>query len=431
MKRVVSLLLSLLLLLPVLPFSVAAAGNYTYTDSANGNTFTVGADWVQEDLSTDPMYKVKFTHIQEHGDCISYGSHDVWSQISAHEQQTVPRGSYDHTMYTHQEIADYLSVKERFVQTITIAGKTFFRAEEVKSSFIFFEVSTTHFVHIHNGWLYLYSFNGNRYNSHYSDFRKLLSSSIFPTADPIPSIETTPGTTPTETTPSVTTPVETVPSTTAPVETTPPTTAPVETTPPTTLPVETTPPTTAPVETTVPDDDIYKRAKAAYERGDYQEAQELFSQIPTYLDSSDYLRLLRIRNYGSNIGIGVVYDFEKALTNEQKQDIDAAAEKFDFADTARVLLWNVDVATYFLFDHWYTDSGLYLKWHIDKVGGFYYTRSNKLSTAISNTVSIHDGYLRVDIKTANKLVFHIALINPNTMELYCYEYDKTYTLTRR
>ena len=29
---------------------------------------------------------------------------------------------------------------------------------------------------------------------------------------------------------------------------------------------------------------------------------------------------------------------------------------FDFADTARVLLWNVNVATYFLFDEWYTND---------------------------------------------------------------------------
>lgn len=431
MKRAVSFLLSLLVLLSVLAISAAAAGNYTYTDPANGNSFTVDTEWVQQDLVSDSMYQVKFTHTQEPGYYIAYGSRDVWSQLSLQEQQATPRGSYDHTMYTPKEIADYLSVRERFVQTITIGGNTYFRAEEVGSSFIFFEVRTTHFVHIRNGWLYLYSFNGSRYDRGYSDFRKLVRSCVFPAVEPIPPAETAP----TETTPSATTPAETVPSATTPAETAPPTTAPAKTTPPTTAPIETVPPTTAPMETSPPEDDIYKRAKAAYEREDYREAQDLFSQIPTYLDSSDYLRLLRIRNYGGNIGIGAVYDFDKALTCEQKRDIDAAAKNFDFADTARVLLWNVDVATYFLFDEWYTNDHenkkdeLYIRWHTDS-GGFYYTRSNKLSTAISNTVSIHDGYLRVDITTSNKLVFHITLTSPDTMELYCYEYDKTYTLMR-
>ena len=441
MKRAVSFLLSLLMLLSVLPISAAAAGNYTYTDPANGNSFTVDTDWVQQDLVSDPMYQVKFTHTQKTGGYIAYGSRDVWSQLSLQEQQATPRGSYDHTMYTPKEIADYLSVRERFVQTITIGGNTYFRAEAVSSSFIFFEVRTTHFVHIRNGWLYLYSFNGSRYDSGYSDFRKLVSSSVFPAAEPIPSAETAStepapsATMPVGTLPSATTPAETVPPTTTPAKTTPLTTVPVETIPPTTAPIETVPPTTAPTEVTSPEDDIYKRAKAAYKREDYQEAQDLFSQIPTYLDSSDYLRLLRIRNYGGNIGIGAVYDFDKALTYEQKRDIDAAAENFDFADTARVLLWNVDVATYFLFGEWYTNDHenkkdeLYIRWHTDS-GGFYYTRSNKLSTAISNTVSIHDGYLRVDITTTNKLVFHITLTGPDTMELYCYEYDKTYTLMR-
>ena len=67
MKRAVSFLLSLLMLLSVLPISAAAAGNYTYTDPANGNSFTVDTDWVQQDLVSDPMYQVKFTHTQKTG----------------------------------------------------------------------------------------------------------------------------------------------------------------------------------------------------------------------------------------------------------------------------------------------------------------------------------------------------------------------------
>lgn len=455
MKKALSLILALILTLSVLPVSAAAKSSYTYTDPESGNSFTVDSDWIQEDLQGDPMYKVKFTHTDNDTAVIRYGSFDVWSTLSPQEQQSTPRGAYNHTMYTEQDIADLLGVKVRFVQTVSLSGRTYFRAEQAQSNFIFFKVTTTYLIHVDNGWMYIYCFSGSNYDALYYAFRKLVSGAVYPPTDPIPPAETTqpgetvpagtqpggtvpPTTQPVETTPPTTLPAETVPPTTQPVETTPPATQPVETTPPTTQPIETTPPTTQPVETTPPatqpavppEDDIYRRAKAAYEREDYQEAENLFSQIPNYLDSSDYLLLLRIRTYGSNTGIGTVYSFSKGLTDAQKKDIDRAAKNFDFADTARVLLWNVDIATYYLYDDWYTSGGLYLKWHKDSVGGYYYTRSNKLSTAISRTVSINDGYLRVDITTANTLVFHITLTGPDTMELYCYEYDKTYTLTR-
>lgn len=422
MRRIVSLILTLMILVQTLPYPADASGYYVYTDPANGNSFQVDSSWVQETIADDPMYQVKFTHSSHTDSTIRYGSQDVWSRLSIQEQNATPREAYNHTMYQPKDIAEYLGVAERFVKTVTISGNTFFLAESLRSNFIFVEIDTTHLVHIRNGWMYLYSFSGSRLDSQFKAFKKMAGKTSFPVTDPV-----SPGagsTNPTQPSPGVAPPAQTDP-------TAPSASQPIATTPPVNQPIETTPAPAATQPIAPSESDIYSRAKAAYESGDYLTANELFCQIPTYLDSADYLRLLRIRWYGGNIGIGVVYDHGKALTQEQKEDIDAAVRKFDFADTARVLMWNVDVATYILFGEWYTDNGMYLKWHIDKVGGFYYTRSNKLSTAISNTVSINDGYLRVDIETANKLVFHIRLTSPDTMELYCYQYDKVYTLTRK
>lgn len=217
------------------PVSAAEAGSYAYTDPANRNSFTVDTDWIQKEHASDPMYKVIFTHTQDPGTDTSYGSNGVWSQLSSQELRATPQIGYEHTMYTSKEITDYLSVRERFVQTVNIGRNTYFLAEVVSSSFILFEVRTTHFVHICNDWLYPYSLNGNHYDRGCSDFRKLVSSRVFPTTDPILSTETVLS----ETTPSATTPIETAPSATTPKEAAPPTATPIETVLPTTAPPET------------------------------------------------------------------------------------------------------------------------------------------------------------------------------------------------
>ena len=180
---------------------------------------------------------------------------------------------------------------------------------------------------------------------------------------------------------------------------------------------------------------IYDNAVKNYNLGKYVDAYEAFSGIPNYENSQDYMRLIRIRTYGDNIGIGCVYDYRKGLTDAEKAEIDAAARNFWFADTAEVLMCNTDVATYYLYGNWSTASNVtpysYLRWHKDSAGGYYYTRSNNVSTLVSDCVSINDGYVRISITSSNTLVFHIKLTGPNSMSLYCYEYGKCVELYRQ
>lgn len=180
---------------------------------------------------------------------------------------------------------------------------------------------------------------------------------------------------------------------------------------------------------------VYAAAVEAYESGSYAEAFRLFLTVSDYGYARDYLRLLRIRTYGGNKGIGCVYNHNLALTEAEKAEIDAAACNFWFADTAEVLLCNTDVATYYLFGDWNTAPNApaysYLRWRKDYAGGYYYTRSNNVSTLVSDCVSINDGYVRISITSSNTLVFHIQLTGPNSMSLYCYEYGKCVELFRQ
>jgi len=180
---------------------------------------------------------------------------------------------------------------------------------------------------------------------------------------------------------------------------------------------------------------LYDTAVGYYEQGRYADAYAQFQGVPNYANSQDYMRLIRIRTYGDNVGIGCVYDYRKGLTDAQKADIDAAASNFYFADTAEVLMCNTDVATYYLFGSWVTASNApqysYLKFHKDSAGGYYYTRSNNVSTLTSDCVSINDGYVHISITSCPTLVFHIKLTGPNSMSLYCYEYGKCVNLYRQ
>lgn len=175
----------------------------------------------------------------------------------------------------------------------------------------------------------------------------------------------------------------------------------------------------------------YRSAVDAYEDGYYSTAKKLFNEVDPYKDSSKYLRLIRIRNAGGNIGVGsAVYEKSLGLTKSEKKDIDEAAKDFDFADTSEVLLCNSDVACYYLVGKWNGGSKCYIHFKMNKAGGTYNIGS-KLSTNYKSTFSIDDGELRVDVIDTDKLTLHLTLISPNKMEVYTYEKGgKTYTLKR-
>lgn len=175
----------------------------------------------------------------------------------------------------------------------------------------------------------------------------------------------------------------------------------------------------------------YAEAVRLYEKGDYNPARELFESLSGYADSNKYLRLIRIRFSGGNIGVGSkVYRADCGLTESQKRDIDAAAADFYFADTAEVLVCNSDVASYFLIGEWNGGSKCYIHF-IANDYGCRYNIGSKLSTNYQDTFAINDGIVYVDVVEAWTPTLKLTLTSPDCMDVYTYEKGgKSYVLTR-
>jgi len=354
-----------------LPANAALAS--FYTDPDNGNKLLIPAGWKTEEKD-DPLVKIKFVPSSGSSPVMQYGSIDLWNTLSASAQKKIPRAEFNNDQFSKSDIADLVGAKTKQVEMVVLGSREYFRAEVTKETTIGqykFSMTATYWLIAEDGWLYLYQFGGDRNHTLYKRFETMVSRATYGGAD-FDSI------------------------------------------------------------LSGNDSEIYNSAVEAYESGDYAKANQLFVSVDPYHDSGKYLRLIRIRNAGSNIGVGSeVYVKECGLTDSDKKDIDVAAKDFYFADTAEVLLCNSDVASYYLVGKWNGGSKCYIHFKMNNYGGTYNIGS-KLSTNYKSTFSINDGELHVDVNKTNKLTLHLTLTAPDCMEVLTYEKNcKTYTLKRK
>lgn len=389
MKRFSALILVLMSLL-FIALPVSASEAFLYTEETSGCSISVPAGWKLEYEDDGVVFLPRSGESAP----MRYRFSDLWAELSQAEKKNTPRNAYSQETFTKEDAAELLDVRSSAIKKINLGGTEYYQVIAVtQKGFLFFKTKYTviSLLHVDNGYLHLYQFEGNVNHSLYSPFENMVASASY---DGTNSAE------------------ETIPETVLP---------------------ETT-------EAARTSSDIYEEAVDAYEDGYYANAKSLFESISSYADSKKYLRLIRIRNFGKNTGIGCVYNFNYALTEAEKEEIDEAAEDFYFADTAQVLLCNTDVACYYLGSHngktgdWITASNAptyaYFKLHKDSVGGYYYTRSSNLSKAVSDSVSINDGEVRISITSSNTLVFHFELTAPDCMDVYSYETRNSFFLYR-
>lgn len=363
------LLLSVMLISFTMP--VHAAVRTVYCDDASGNELSVPSGWKVEEVSTG-LFQIKF--VPASGSALmEYGSVDLWGSLNASARKNTPRSELDNGYFSKADIADIIGCTKSQVKTVTVDDKEYFQANFQKSGSsmgIRYSIDTTVWTRIDQGWIYLYYFAGSN-TALYKTFEGIIGSATY---------GSTAGDNDSD---------------------------------------------------TMDKDGIYNSAVSAYFNAEYGEAEELFTSLSSYKDSSKYLRLIRIRSAGSNIGVGsAVYQKDCGLTQRDKDDIDAAAKDFYFADTADVLLCNPDVACYYLVGKWNGGSKCYIHFKMNNYGGTYNIGS-KLSTNYQSTFSIFDGELRVDVQNTDKLTLYLTLTGPDTMEVYTYEKGcKSYTLKR-
>lgn len=192
MPRLFSVIFVIILLLTI-PFNISAfaeqgkdTNSFSYIDTDSGVTFTVPANWKQEELSKDREYiDVKFVFTEEDGYTMIYGSTDMWELMSASEKIGYTRSEFNNSIFTKSDIAEMYNTSADKINTVIYNGVQYFKSESNFSSNIFgmdITVAMTQLVCIDNGWMYMFQFSGTDAHELYSDFENLLKSVQYPTA---------------------------------------------------------------------------------------------------------------------------------------------------------------------------------------------------------------------------------------------------------
>lgn len=365
MKKLLSAILVTMCLLS-LTICANAADCFVYEDVDSGTSMTLPEGW---DLEYEENAFVKVTFLPEDDCCalMQYGSTDYWNTLDAVSKRKTPRANYDNSHFSAQDVAELVGCTAKDVKRITMAGTEYYRAsfqKAVPSGKFSTTLDMTCWVRYHNGWIHAYQYVGSEASELYDQFKHMISGAVYSTATEEKSSDT--------------------------------------------------------------QKETYESAVAAYESGDYADAQALFAAAPEYQDSSKYLRLIRIRDIGSNIDT----DGEKTvLSDEQKKDIDDAAQDFTFGDTADVLLCNSEVASYYLTGYWSGGSRCYINFKATD-SGTTYTIGSKLSQMKPGSFTVDNGILSLDDSDSPILKMHLTA--PDTMEVTTYEMEnQIFTLERK
>lgn len=190
MKRLLSIIFVVILLLTI-PFNISAfaeqgkdGNSFKYTDTDSGVTFTVPANWKQEELSKDREYiDVKFASTEEDGCIILYGSADLWAKMSAADKIGVTRSDLNNTALTQSDVAEMYGISADKVTTVTYNGTQYFKGEiNLTADLLGVDVnaSMTMLFYFDNGWMYAFQFGGTSTDKLYSDFESLLKSVQYP-----------------------------------------------------------------------------------------------------------------------------------------------------------------------------------------------------------------------------------------------------------
>lgn len=156
---------------------------------------------------------------------------------------------------------------------------------------------------------------------------------------------------------------------------------------------------------------MYAEAQKLYRKGEYAQAEVLFSCIPSHKDSQKYLTLIGVHLFPYDVSDKTLQDMIKM---------------FNFGDTSEVLLLAEDIG--FLRGKWSGDGHYFT---MNKDG---YINYNLPASSYGNYYRLEDGYILfypANDWVATKKIFHIEALSPDCIEVYCYQNGQTYTLYRQ
>ena len=165
---------------PPVPKTGEDTSSFCYYDEHSGLSFTVPANWRQEELSKErETLDAKFVSTKEAGCTITYGSTDLWESLPASDKIGSSREDFNSSMFEIADMAEMYGVSADKITTVTYNNIPYFKIEITQSSELYgadFFVTMTQIARVENGWMYIFQFGGASDHALYSEFENLLNS---------------------------------------------------------------------------------------------------------------------------------------------------------------------------------------------------------------------------------------------------------------
>jgi len=172
--------------------------------------------------------------------------------------------------------------------------------------------------------------------------------------------------------------------------------------------------------------EFYSYAVTLYRNGSISAAEPIFLKLDDYLRTSDYMLLIECTKKSK---AGTLYwsqydGREDSVTKSQLEELAVIA---DFENAGELLLTNSDTTFLFLLGEW-SGGPSYIKFYISdgkwwglwKITGFPHGHWNFRNSEFYVT----------DSKGVEKKIAHFTVIDQNTIEIYIYSLERTYSLKR-
>lgn len=168
-------------------FTLPSYAEYLYTDPLTHTTFKIPDNWVEVPLlNQETNIDVKFKSNENDKMLIMFSSFDLWEEFSKKEKLGLNREDIDNSILSKADVAEMFGTAISKVKTVTYNKKKYYQvevSEKVSQGNYNIFVYISHLIHVENGYIYTFSFNGSNDNELYIDFITLLNSINYPSSN--------------------------------------------------------------------------------------------------------------------------------------------------------------------------------------------------------------------------------------------------------
>ena len=172
--------------------------------------------------------------------------------------------------------------------------------------------------------------------------------------------------------------------------------------------------------------EFYDYAISLYRRGNISTAEPVFWRLEDYQRTSDYMLLIDCAKKAASDDLYWMFN-DGSEDSETKAQLEALAGIADFENAGELLLTNTSTAFLFLLGQW-SGGPSYMKFYISS--GSWWARWQITGFPSGNWNIENSEFYVTDSKGVEKKIAHFTVLGPDSIEIFLYAGERTYSLVR-